>query len=651
MDPKLYNHQGQILAILDNIIEDSAKIKRVVNGEFTFTFKAFEKELKSEFFEGDTYVVVDGQAFDIAYIEQSHGNSIEYTLECEHVNYRLNDGEVNIVPSFAFTGTPTQILTAILADTEFTVGIVDFTTAMTVTVNNETSKKALVYELANLLGGEVDYRNNGFTIDILNTIGQNRGFQAHFGKNLQGISKVIDKRGTLKTSYRIDLIDLKHSSQYIRADLQDLESVGVGDTITIFDSVINLNVQNRVVSIEYNPIFSINITLEISNQLELITDKIQQIETNSVNAVQQNKLYNHASISVDYGFRSEREDKLARATMGASGLSLDTGDGLGVYTPAMYFDVLKEKYVFRGDIDASGIITGAEIHGGSIEIGYGKFKVDSLGALTATGANISGTISLGAGSTINWASVTPPTAGQVGALPDTTVIPVIPSYIGATQITNAYIASPTIVGGNLDIGSGKFKVDALGVLTATGATISGAISLGAGSVINWGTVTAPTAGQVGALPDSTYIPSVPGYIQATQITNAYIASPEIVGGTLKTVAGSGGYIKMADGDIQSYNAANEKDGFGSYSMSSTISMSLWKAGYRKADYFYDTGTARVWLGSVDTPLKIYAGWGFNKDLSIDAASLYLRSHSGNINFDGHLNLQTPTDHNIVAKFG
>lgn len=568
MHPQLYSRNGTPLAFLDNIIEDSAKIKRVVNGAFTFAFQAFEKELKSEFFEGDTYVVVDGQAFDLAYIEQDHSDSVKYSLECEHVNYRLNDGEINTLPSFAFTGTPKQILDAILRDTEFVSGTVDFNEVMTVTLNNTTTKKAVIYELANLLGGEVDYTNFGFTIHIRNTIGQNNGFQARFGKNLRGVSKIIDKRGTLKTSYTIDLLDLKNSNQYIQADLQDLEIVGVGDTITIIDPVINLNVQNRVVSIEYNPIFSINITLEISNQLELITDKIQQIETNSVNAVQQNKLYNHASISVDYGFRSEREDKLARATMGASGLSLDIGDGLGAYTPAMYFDVLKEKYVFRGDIDASGIITGAEIQGGSIEIGYGKFKVDSLGVLTATGANISGAISLGAGSTINWDSVTPPTAGQVGALPD-----------------------------------------------------------------------------------STYIPSVPGYIQATQITNAYIASPEIVGGTLKTVAGSGGYIKMADGDIQSYNAANEKDGFGSYSMSSTISMSLWKAGYRKADYFYDTGTARVWLGSVDTPLKIYAGWGFDKDLSIDAASLYLRSHGGNINFDGRLNLQTPTDHNIVAKFG
>lgn len=56
------------------------------------------------------------------------------------------------------------------------------------------------------------------------------------------------------------------------------------------------------------------------------------------------------------------------------------------------------------------------------------FKVTSAGALTATSANISGNITI-TGGTITWANVNAPTASQVGALPNTTVIP--------TQYTDA----------------------------------------------------------------------------------------------------------------------------------------------------------------------------------------------------------------------
>src|SRR5690606_25117326 len=106
------------LATLDNIIQDSALIKRVINGEFIFEFEAFEKELKSEYFQEDNIIVIDGQSFDISYIEQQHTTEVTYKLKCEHVNYRLLDGEQNYYNSYAFVGTPTQILTDILQGTD-----------------------------------------------------------------------------------------------------------------------------------------------------------------------------------------------------------------------------------------------------------------------------------------------------------------------------------------------------------------------------------------------------------------------------------------------------------------------------------------------------------------------------------------------------
>ena len=70
-------------------------------------------------------------------------------------------------------------------------------------------------------------------------------------------------------------------------------------------------------------------------------------------------------------------------------------------------------------------------------------------------------------------------------------------------------------------GSSVFKVDSTGKLTATGADITGSITMGAGSTINWNGVT-----ESGSRP---YEPagSVPGYIQSTYIDSITIRSPTI----------------------------------------------------------------------------------------------------------------------------
>lgn len=335
MYPKLYNSSGQLLAVLDNIIKETASIKRVVNGEFTFSFEAYEKELKSEYFNPDNYIVVDDQTFDIKYIEQEHETDVKYSIQCEHVNYRMEDGEENLFPSYTYTGTPTQILSNILAGTEFSVGTVEFTDPITIMVNTEITRKSLIYELANTLGGEVDYTDLGFTINILASIGKNNGFQARFGKNLKGIRKIIDNRGGLKTYYSVDIIMLKNSNEYIEKELRDLEIIDVGDTIRLIDPVIGLDVQNRVLSREYNPIFEVNTNLEIANNIELITNKIKQIETSTVH---KNKIYNGVHISAEDGFEAVRSDNLVRTILNATkGIAVQKGDGEGVSWADMFY--------------------------------------------------------------------------------------------------------------------------------------------------------------------------------------------------------------------------------------------------------------------------------------------------------------------------
>ena len=354
MYPNLYSEASSRLAILDNIVTNTAKIKRVVNGEFTFGFDATEAVLKSEYLVPGNYVIADNQTFDIKYLEQKHEGSLAYNISAEHAIYRLADGEDNTYSEgYTFLGTPTEILEDVFTDTDFSVGTVAFTEVITLSITESVTKKQVVKYLANYLGGEVDYRDLGFTIDILDTIGLDNNYVARFGKNLKGLTKVIDTRGDeAKTYYKANLLMLKNTNTFKEKNLGALEVVGVGDTVRIIDSVTGTDVLNRVISIEYNPFLEINTSVEIANKIELFTDVITDITTN---VVYKDTMYNNVSISNQYGFRSELASKLARGTFSGGGISLDVGDGLGGYTPAVYFDPLEGKYVIDGLLTADTI--------------------------------------------------------------------------------------------------------------------------------------------------------------------------------------------------------------------------------------------------------------------------------------------------------
>ena len=75
--------------------------------------------------------------------------------------YRLNDPDYN-VEYFTMTGTPTAILAAILAGTPFAAITVEFSTAITISILEETSRRGLLMYLVSYLGG--DLYCNGFGI-------------------------------------------------------------------------------------------------------------------------------------------------------------------------------------------------------------------------------------------------------------------------------------------------------------------------------------------------------------------------------------------------------------------------------------------------------------------------------------------------------
>ncbi len=102
--------------------------------------------------------------------------------------YWYDANDCKHIPHFEMIGaTPTAILTAALADTQFTVGTVDAGLANTDIDLSKTNPAAVINKLIENVGGELERDN--FTIGLREKIGNNNGVQFRTGKNNVDIKK------------------------------------------------------------------------------------------------------------------------------------------------------------------------------------------------------------------------------------------------------------------------------------------------------------------------------------------------------------------------------------------------------------------------------------------------------------------------------
>lgn len=363
MYPIIKSASGAPLAVMNNIVSNS--LKRKINADYTFDFKCFKEDFKTEHIKFDNLVFAAGQTFDINYIDEGHSSGVDYDVKCEHVFYRLIKDKLD---NYANTGTPADILAHILQGTEFTVGTIDFTAPIVFAVNRNTNKMSLVIAMANALGGELDFSNEGFAIDIKQTIGTDNGYQIRIKKNLEQINKIVDRRGDLKATYKIGLIDIFKSDEMILKGLKDLETLGLGDKANVVDETINVDVSLFVVEEERDVIKSEKINVVLGDSFDYLSDDISYIKSQ---AIKQSDIIYGVKINNAVGIEIERADKMARTKLNADEFRMQTGDGSGSYIDALYFDPINGQFVFTG-----------KIIGGTIQIGEG-FSVDENGNLTS----------------------------------------------------------------------------------------------------------------------------------------------------------------------------------------------------------------------------------------------------------------------------
>jgi len=161
-DLRVYQ-SGNLVAVITDLIDINHK--KYLNGGQTLNFICVEQALKTEYLTVGAQILIDGQTYDIRYIDVSHASTgvVTYTVECEHVSYRLIDTKFDY---FTDNDTPLSILNGILTGTGFIVGAMDYTSVVLFAVSESTNAMQLLISLANQLGGKLVFTNNGFMVSI-----------------------------------------------------------------------------------------------------------------------------------------------------------------------------------------------------------------------------------------------------------------------------------------------------------------------------------------------------------------------------------------------------------------------------------------------------------------------------------------------------
>ena len=351
----------QPLAVLINAV--SPLVSEEINREFTASFQTVVDNDKSDYVTYQNIAEIEDNYFNIVYTKDNHNadDTLTIDVECEHVSYDLIGDENNpadsmIVDYYADVGTPTQLLTNLLAGTNFTVGAVEFSALTTLAINEKVSKRGILLIMAAQLGGELKFSK--YEISLLSRRGADNGLGFRYRRNLVSMSRITDNRnrvtGLPAVTYDTDVVELEFVQGHGVDDHYEL-----GDTVHLFDSQLGIiDLPVRIIKESHNPVQRMKGNVTISNTagafIKDISDTVVALQQTTIT---KESLYNGVKIGPDEGFVAIRSDNKVKSILNATeGISVQSGDGLGAWIDRFYVDVDGNIHLTDAFID---IIKGA----------------------------------------------------------------------------------------------------------------------------------------------------------------------------------------------------------------------------------------------------------------------------------------------------
>lgn len=273
---KIINTAGETLAFLNNAF--NAKVREVINGEYTISFSTIIEELKSDYITHENLIECDGQLFQISIYEKmrTNDNKLLVYVMAEQVSYKLLD---YMSDDFNYSNISAgAALNELLVGTGFRTGIINLPGEASFEISEATNKR----EILNLIGSSYngEFKFDKYIINLLAKRGSNNGVEFRASKNITSIKKKIDnttkdEEGNPLITYEVDALEVSQIEGY-----KGLEGIELGDTVRIIDDALGINVLARVLEYEYDPLLRRTSKLVFGNFINTLTD----ITTNFVAA-------------------------------------------------------------------------------------------------------------------------------------------------------------------------------------------------------------------------------------------------------------------------------------------------------------------------------------------------------------------------------
>lgn len=257
---EIYNSVGVLQCSFPRVL--SASLCDKLSGERTLSFSVLAS--RSQSLSVGMTAKLDGQFYTVVRVAKKITGGFPVTMaQCEHITYLLNEEQYNLV-TFVFEGTPADGMTQLLSGTPFSVGVIEATGRVECAFTDQSplSRRSALMRFIDACGCEVEY--DGYKINLRRHRGSTVRKSLMDGENVTDLAVTIDSRENTQ-SYEISLFKM--------ADLQ------AGDEVNITYTPMGVNVDTRIISIEYDPFYRYTVRVEVGDYVpNLLASTATQID-------------------------------------------------------------------------------------------------------------------------------------------------------------------------------------------------------------------------------------------------------------------------------------------------------------------------------------------------------------------------------------
>lgn len=243
---EIYNSAGTLQCSFPRVL--SASLCDKLSGERTLSFSVLAS--RSQPLSVGMTAKLDGQFYTVVRVSKKIAVGFPVTTaQCEHITYLLNEEQYNLV-TFVFEGTPADGMTQLLSGTPFSAGVIEATGRVECAFTDQSplSRRSALMRFIDACGCEVEY--DGYKINLRRHRGSTVRKHLMDGENVTDLTVTIDSRENTQ-SYEISLFKM--------ADLQ------AGDEMNITYTPMGVNVDTRIISIEYDPFYRYTVRVEVGD--------------------------------------------------------------------------------------------------------------------------------------------------------------------------------------------------------------------------------------------------------------------------------------------------------------------------------------------------------------------------------------------------